>query len=254
MVKIIKPSFEVLVWPAHDVLGLIEMAARTCYKSEENTGIRCLDCGKKFPSAGEVWESYNDRCTHKNLESTATKLVKTVMKRKHYSVIEHGVVIVKFISNRGFTHELVRHRLCSFSQESTRYCNYSQGKFGNKLTVIEPWWFKDYEPTYDPQEGVPLELERWHSAMQDAEDAYIFLTDSGLPAQAARGVLPIDVKTEIVITANLREWRHIFKLRASKYAHPDMQRLMYPLLDEFKKKIPIIYDDLPRDEQNGQDN
>ena len=130
---------------------------------------------------------------------------------------------------------MVRHRLCSFAQESTRYCNYSGDKFGNEITVIRPYWL-DEKPELE---------EQWEDACSLMEDAYLwFINEKDLQPQAARGILPNDLKTEINVKANLREWRAIFKLRTASSAHPDMRRVMIPLLEELRGKVPVIFDDI----------
>ena len=204
MVKIIKPSYEILT-PINgdEILKLIELAGRTCYKS-------------------------NDLIT----PDSARGFVERIAKRGHESVIEHYNITVRFVCNRGFTHELVRHRLAAFSQESTRYCNYTKDKFGNEITVIKP---------AELNEGTE-EYSIWKQAMENAEKSYMAMMSAGSKPENARGVLPIDIKTEIVITANLREWKHIFTLRTSPAAHPSMRELMIPLAREFQSKIPVIFD------------
>ena len=204
MVKIVKPSYEILT-PINgdEILKLIELAGRTCYKSDN---LITPDSAKNF--------------------------VEKIAQRGHESVIEHYNITVRFICNRGFTHELVRHRLAAYSQESTRYCNYNKDKFGTEITVIKPFEINEDTKEYD----------LWKEAMQNAEKSYMAMIENGSKPENARGVLPIDIKTEIVITTNLREWKHIFKLRTSKAAHPSMRELMIPLLKEFKEKIPVIFD------------
>ena len=150
----------------------------------------------------------------------------------HESVIEHFSVSVRFICDRGVTHEMVRHRLASFSQESTRYCNYSKGKFGSQITVIRPCFWKPGEEAY----------QRWFLACEQAEHYYFYLLNGGAKPQEARSVLPNSLKTEIVMTANLREWKTVFRQRTAPMAHPQMRQLMTPLLAEFKSLIPVIYD------------
>lgn len=206
MVKIINPSYKILTEiNGADILKLIEIAGRTCYKSD-------------------------------NLitEDSAKNFVEKIAQRGHESVIEHYNITVRFICNRGFTHELVRHRLAAYSQESTRYCNYTKDKFGKEITTIKP---------YEIEEGTK-EYDLWKEAMENAEKSYMKMIENSSKPENARGVLPIDVKTEIVITTNLREWKHIFKLRTSKAAHPSMRQLMIPLLKEFQEKIPVIFDDI----------
>ncbi len=206
MVKFVPQSFEIL-GPVDgiDMLKKIELAGRVCYKSEDVIG--------------------ND---------SHDRFATMIVKNQHFSVIEHANVTVKFITNRGVSHELVRHRMASFSQESTRYCNYSKGKFGNEITVIDQRGLLPGDEDY----------AEWRRAMEDAERHYMALIGSGVAPQVARGVLPIDLKTEIVVTANLREWRHIFELRTSGAAHPNIRHLMGSLLKDFKARIPAIFDDL----------
>lgn len=205
--NIIKPSYEIeSEIDGTAILKHLEKAIRVCYKSEDKI----------------------DEESHK-------KIIKHILSVNHESTLEHHAITVRFICNRGFTHEMVRHRLCSFSQESTRYCNYAKGKFGSELTAIQP-------PTWD--KWTADQKATWEKAMNESERWYLHGVDIGLKAQEARGMLPIDIKTEIVVTANLRQWKHIFNLRTAKAAHPSMRQLMIPLCDEFKNKIPLIYDDI----------
>jgi len=156
----------------------------------------------------------------------------------HESVIEHEKITVRIICDRGVTHEIVRHRIASYSQESTRYCNYSNNKFGNEITVIEPsFWDKNSKKD-------KIKYNTWKKALIKAEEAYLKLIELGATPQEARSVLPNSLKTEIVVTMNIREWRHFFKLRTSKAAHPQMQEIARPILDEFKKLIPVLFDDI----------
>ena len=138
------------------------------------------------------------------------------------------------------SHEIVRHRIASFSQESTRYCNYSKDKFDNQLTFILPEWLQADHENQDVSHGYLI----WYDAMIDSEENYKQLLNNGWTPQQARSILPNSLKTEIIITANLREWRTIFKQRTSKAAHPQMRELMCPLLDELKEKLPVIFDDI----------
>jgi len=207
--KIIEPSHEILTpvegEAGRNMLRLIERAARTCYKSED--AITC--------------------------DSHSAFVTKIATVFKHVSVIEHCSVTVKFICDRGVTHEIVRHRLAAYSQESTRYCNYAKDKFGNEITVIRPFFFTD-EQRYG----------FWQRAMKECEDLYLSLLGAGASAQEARSVLPNSLKTEIVMTANLREWQHIFRLRCSSKAHPQMQQLMKPLFAEFQQHLPELFADI----------
>lgn len=187
-------------------LEMIEMAGRTCYKSE-------------------------DQIT----KESAEKFVRMILKRGHESVIEHMSASVRFVTNRGVTHELVRHRLCAFSQESTRYVNYG----GDDIEFILPVWAPDPD---DVQDFHPIEI--WQDAMIEAEKNYKDLLEHGWRPEQAREVLPNSLKTEIVTTANLREWRHIFRLRTSNAAHPQMRALMRSCLAGFQEAVPVLFDDI----------
>lgn len=206
--KIIEPS-HIFVTPisgkyADQMLSQIERAARTCYKSE---------CSAEGPGA------------------FVRKLAQV---RKHESVVEHASASIRFVCDRGVSHELVRHRLAAFSQESTRYCNYSNEKFGKELTFIRPcFWPTDSQAYY-----------RWELACQQAEDHYLTLLKWGVSPQEARSVLPNSLKTELVMTCNLREWRHVLNLRCAKNAHPQMRQLMLPVLADFQCHLPELFDDL----------
>jgi thymidylate synthase (FAD) len=163
-----------------------------------------------------------------------------LLKRGHEAMIEHGgVVTVKFICDRGVSHEIVRHRLASYGQESTRYCNYSADKFDNEITVIEPcFWIKE------KVEAPSTLYVTWMDTCQQAEKAYFDLLKQGAQPQEARSVLPNSLKTEIGVMMNMREWRHFFKLRTPLTAHPQMRELTIPLLEEFRSRIPILFDDV----------
>lgn len=204
--KIIKPYFEFLdEIDGNRILKNIERCGRTCYKSE-------------------------------NLitDSSAAIFVANILKRGHESVIEHEKISVRIICDRGVTHEIVRHRIASYSQESTRYCNYQKDKFGNELTFIEPIFWEENSEEYAV----------WRTMMKVIEENYMRLIDMGASPQEARSILPNSLKTEIVVTMNLREWRHFFRLRAAGAAHPQMQEIARAMLIEFKKRIPIIFDDI----------
>lgn len=193
-----------------DKLNNLERYARICYKSEDKMG-----------------EEYNER------------FLGSIISRGHESVIEHEKATVMFIVDRGITHEIVRHRIGSYSQESTRYCNYSQDKFGNEITVIKPFYLAGNDAAY----------EEWRKGCEAAEKAYFAMLDKGSSAQEARAVLPTCLKTEIAVTYNLREWRHFFDLRCSSAAHPQMREVAIPLLLLFKAKLPILFDNIKYDEK-----
>lgn len=173
-----------------------------------------------------------------------------LIKSGHESVLEHESISVRFICDRGVSHELVRHRLASFSQESTRYCNYSKDKFDNQVTFIIPNWL-DINDGFETTADVVRQMKSLHPiywqfywTLAIAETSYLQLLKSGWTPQQARSVLPNSLKTEIVVTANLREWRLILKQRTSNAAHPQMRELMCPLLEELKQKLPVIFNDI----------
>lgn len=196
---------------------------------------------KKVMGEYEVGWARSENWPESAMGDLATELVSNIVdymqqNPAHESVIEHCSATVVFTSNRGFTHEICRHRVgIALTQESTRYCDYEKGKFGSQITVIE-------QPFYKSAEADVQALAEWQSAMKDAEFHYRRLRQLGVPAQIARGVLPHDLKADIAVTANFREWLHIFALRDSPKAHPDMRFLMSSLHEEFRKRVPIIFD------------
>lgn len=204
--KIIKPSFELMdPLDYYNTLIKVERCGRFCYRSEDQ-------------STGEPSEPF----------------IRSLIKKGHESVIEHVSFSVKFVVDRGVSHEIVRHRLSSYSQESTRYCNYSRGRFNNEITVIRPCFLeKGSLPWYE-----------WLLAMEHAETAYFKLLEQGCTAQEARSVLPNSLKTELAMTANLREWRHFLKLRTSSAAHPQMREITIPLLEKLKTELPVFFEDI----------
>lgn len=206
--KVIKPYYVIEEeLDGEEIIKRIERFGRTCYKSEDKIS-----------------------------DESAKRFIQNILKRGHESVIEHEKVTVRVVCDRGVTHEIVRHRLASYSQESTRYCNYSNAKFGSELTFILPVFWED--------EGKKKELELWKQAMENAEKSYFALLEAGAEPQEARSVLPNSLKTELVMTMNLREWRHFFRLRASEAAHPQMRQIAQAMLCEFKEKIPVLFDDI----------
>jgi len=225
--KIIKPSFEILnvISPnGLNELQLIEKAARTCYQS-----------GDKITEDGE----------------SAKKIISnTILKYGHESVIEHGSITVSLTCDRGITHEIVRHRLASYSQESTRYCNYSNNKFGNEITFIDIEKGMELDPKYDSldADSIGAIYTEWLKANEDAEKHYFNMLEYGASPQIARSVLNNSTKTTIVITMNHRSWRHFFKLRTSKKAHPQMREITIEMLKEFKRLFPTIYGDIEVEE------
>lgn len=204
--KIIKATANLIAPPSYDeLLWRVENAGRTCYKSEG-----------------------------KATDTSAEPFVRNIIKRGHEAVLEHGSLSARFICDRGVTHEIVRHRLAAYCQESTRYCNYANKQFNSEITVIEPYFFGKGTPIY----------RMWQKACENAETAYFDLLNEGCSPQEARSVLPNSLKTEIVMTANLREWRHFFKLRCATAAHPQMREVALQLLDECKKLYPVFFEDI----------
>lgn len=205
--RLIKSKVEILDnLNGEEIIDKIAKVARTCYKSEDNS------------------TSERDR-----------ELVKRLIKSGHEAMIEFADITVKFTCSRAISHELVRHRLCSFAQESQRYCNYSKDKFNHEITFIIPSWLTN-------KDGIKSVI--FTKSLSAAEYDYFALLTEGCTAQEAREVLPNATKTEINMKANLREWRHFLKLRCSTAAHPDMRVLALDLLKQFHDNIPIIFDDI----------
>lgn len=205
-------------------LKKIEEAGRTCYKSETKA----------------TEDSYID-------------FIKMLISKKHFSVLEHEIITVKFIIDRGVANELVRHRIASFSQESSRYCNYTKN---GEIQFILPNWFKMPLSEIDKIIKMLEDGERfvfneyqdeinWLTVLKRIEENYMSLINIyKWTPQEARSILPNATKTEIVVTANLREWRTILEQRTSKEAHPQMREVMIPLLRKLQKELPIIFDDI----------
>ena len=207
------PSVEILTpINGREILEIIESCGRVCYRS-------VASCG------------------------SAEKFVKAIVDRGHDAVLEHYNITVKFVCDRGVSHEIVRHRLASYCQESTRYCNYAGDRFGNELTFIRPCFW----------DSMSQEKSIWVEAMKNAEKAYMELIEAGAKPEHARSVLPNSLKTELVMTANLREWRHFLKLRTAPDAHPQMRQVACMLLEQFRKTIPVVFDEIGTAEQEEQE-
>jgi len=185
----------------------IERAGRTCYKSESAI-----------------------------TPDSADKFVRMIIKRGHLSVLEHASATFRMVTDRGVTHEMVRHRIAAYSQESTRYCNYSKNSDGLKFVI-------PVKPDGTPAFGASLDGSFWWTAMQNAEDAYLKMLEQGFTPQIARSVLPNSLATEIVMTANFREWRHVLSLRTAKAAHPQMRHLAGLIRDQLVTECPAVFDD-----------
>lgn len=225
---LVKPSFNILT--ISDI-KLIELAGRTCYKSQDSIT--------------------ND---------SAAKFVKMIDERGHHAVLEHSFASVRIICDRGVSHEIVRHRLFSFAQESTRYCNYSKKKF-NGVTFIIPSWLNLKEGVYNfidekntvspyecstnsifdlPEISLQTGAAEWLQTCYKLEQEYLLLIEKGWSPQQARTVLPNSLKTEIVVSGNFREWKHFFELRGSEAAHPQVREIALPLSKEFEQRVPEI--------------
>ena len=200
--RIVEPSFEILNAPKREeVLRHLELCGRVCYKSED-----------------------------KMTEESASRFVKFLIERGHESPIEHISISVRIICDRGVSHEWVRHRIASYSQESTRYCNYNSEKFGGGIAFIRPY-FADNERLF----------EIWKAEMESAEKAYTDMLANGAKPEDARSVLPNSLKTEFICTMNLREWRHFFELRCANAAHPAMREIALPLREAFREMLPELF-------------
>ena len=232
--KLIKPKVEILDQiDGEQIINRIAIVARTCYKSE-------------------------DLSTHLSTHDKDLALVKRLIESKHEAMLEFVDITVKFTCDRITSQSIVRHRMASFAQESTRYCNYSKDKFNNELTFIIPSWLNIPEGDYSYWDGDWVDMNKlkiqlpadekatssWLFAMNHADTTYRILTNKGWTAEKARMVLPMSIKTEINMKANLREWRHFFKLRCHSTAHPDIRVLALDLLKQMHKQIPVIFDDL----------
>lgn len=202
-----------------DMLRRVERIGRVCYKSEDRIE-----------------------------EGSAEKFIRGIIRRGHESVIEHGSITVKFICDRGVTHEIVRHRIASYSQESTRYCNYVKEKFGSQITCIDLATGFRYDLS---DETDRKKYEVWQRAMENAERSYFQMIELGATPQEARSVLPNSLKTELVATMNLREWRHFFRLRADAAAHPQCREVAQMLLERFAKDYPVFFADLLEAQRAG---
>lgn len=204
--KIVNASVEIMSpIDSQQILHNLELVGRTCYKSE-----------------------------HLMSESTAEGFVRRLIARGHEAILEHQSIQVRFICDRGVSHEIVRHRMASYAQESTRYCNYQNDQFGGEVTVIRPCFLEKDTSAW----------REWEWTMHRAECAYFTLLDIGLTPQEARTVLPNSLKTEVVMTANLREWRHFLRLRTAKAAHPQMREVAVMLLNQLKEQLPVIFEDI----------
>ena len=207
--RIVKPYVIVEKFDGVQVMKRIERACRTCYRSE-----------------GKITED-----SYKNL-------IKNCINRGHESVLEHEKVTVRIYNDIGSYKDLTRHRFASFSVESTRYCSYDKDKYGNEISFMDPVYIED-EKVY----------EVWKKTMQDIENNYLEMKKLGATTDMCRNILPHSTAAEYTMTANIREWKHIFELRANNHVHPAIRQVMIPLLKYFKEQMPDIFGDIPYDEE-----
>ena len=210
---IAKPEIKIVGTKSYkEMLEKLERIGRVCYKSEGNIA-----------------------------DGSAERFIGNIIKRGHESVIEHESISVSIICDRGVTHEIVRHRIASYSQESTRYCNYSQDKFGNQITCID--LATGFSYNLDDEKDL-AKYNLWKEACEAAEKYYFKLLELGATPEEARSVLPNSLKTEIMVTMDIREWRHFFRLRSSLRAHPQMREISDALLDKFAEEFPLFFKDI----------
>ena len=202
------------------VLDTIEKVGRTCYKSE-----------------------------HLITEDSAEGFVRRLIQRGHEAMIEHASVTLRFFNDRGISHEEVRHRIASFAQESTRYCNYSKDKFDGEVTYIDLTQGMELDSTVRELDySTKLAIyHEWMKACLDAEDHYMKMLSLGATPQIARSVLNNSTKTEICITMNFREWRHFIRLRNDLTAHPQMREVAQQALDMLYGKYPVFFEEFVKE-------
>lgn len=209
--KILEPSVELINPVPYEVaLNTIEIAGRTCYQSED-----------------------------KMAEGSAEDFIRRIIQSGHESVLEHVSVTARFICDRGVSHEIVRHRIGAYSQESTRYCNYSKGKFGSEITAIRPCFFGGEFPGYAGDKE-----DQWYDTCKAAEYGYFRMLELGATPQEARAVLPNSLKTSLIVTYDIREWRHFLRLRCAPDAHPQMQQVAKMAQKLLTERYPVFFEDL----------
>lgn len=207
--KIIDPKIEVEKFDGKTIMKRIEKACRVCYRSEGNI-----------------------------TENSYATLLSNCINRGHESVLEHEKITVRMTCDIGVYKDLTRHRFASWSIESTRYCNYGKDKFDNEIRYIRPCNIKAGSDIY----------EHWKTAMEVIEKEYLAMSKEGATSDQLRMLLPHSTAATLTMTANIREWKHIFSLRATKEAHPAVQQLLIPLLLLFKKEMPEIFETVPYNE------
>ena len=206
--RIVEPWIKVEKFDGKQIMKRIERACRTCYRSE-----------------GKITED-----SYKNL-------IKNCITRGHESVLEHEKVTVRIYGDIGSYKDLTRHRFASFSVESTRYCSYDKDKYGNEIAVMNPVYIEDKNM-----------YEVWKKTIEEMEKGYMEMKKLGATTDMCRNLLPHSTAAEYTMTANIREWKHIFSLRANNHVHPAIRQIMIPLLKYFKEQMPDIFDDVAYDE------
>ena len=221
--KIIEPEVYIQKYDGIKIMKNIEKACRTCYRSE-----------------GKI------------TEDSYKQLLKNCINRGHESVLEHEKITVKLICDIGVYKDITRHRIASFSIESTRYCNYSKDKFENSIKFIKPVYYTDawQIANYEGQAMTEEELKcfYWYKCMSDIEETYLNMAQLKCTPDEMRMILPHSTAAEVTMTANIREWKHILSLRCSKGAHPAVQQIMIPILLNFKQNMNEIFEDVQYNE------
>lgn len=213
MVKIIEPKVEVEKFNGIDIMKKLERACRTCYRSEDIIG-----------------------------DETYKILLKNCINRGHESVLEHEKISIRLITEIGAYKDFTRHRLSSFSIESTRFCSYDKNKFNNEIKIINPKYIID-----------PMIYDIWLKSCKTMEENYMLMKKLGANNDMCREILNHSVAAEVVMTCNIREWRHILSLRCSKMVHPSLKVIFIPLLLLFKKEMPELFDDIDYDKDFNKD-
>jgi len=211
--KIIEPIIEIENANYNQIMKNLERACRTCYRSED-----------------------------KITEESYKTLLKNCINRGHESILEHEKITIRMICDIGVYKDLTRHRHASFSIESTRYCNYGKDKFENQIKFIKP---------VNIEEGTEI-YEEWKKSLEEIEKHYIKMVELGATPDQMRMILPHSTAALVTMTANIREWKHIFSLRCTKHAHPAVEQVMIPLLLHFKKHMPEIFENIEYDTEFDQ--
>ena len=213
MVKIIEPKIEIEEFNGIDIMKKLERACRTCYRSEDIIG-----------------------------EDTYKILLKGCINNGHESVLEHEKITVRFTTELGAYKDFTRHRLSSFSIESTRFCSYDKDKFNKEIKVINPKYIID-----------PSIYQVWFKSCEIMEHNYMLMKKLGAKNDECREILNHSVSAEVVMTCNIREWRHILRLRCTKKVHPSLKVIFIPLLLLFKKEMPELFEDIDYDKDFNTD-